>query len=561
MKEYNDALQYVLDNGILTTNRTGIDTISLFGMNMRFNLQDGFPAVTTKKLAWRAVVGELLWFLEGSTDERRLAEITFEKPREQLTDKQTIWSANADQQGRDLGYTNNDKVKLLGPVYGHGWRRSTSLNTSSLIEMKQVIHKEAYHNPIIEDSLHAEDDEYIGKYITNKQGTEYKVLKKINTPRNSTYQIQCIKTGHKECVSRPNIRSCTFGQRVLFDRFYSTARKSKDIPYYTKAYNMWYNMIDRCYNIKNKNYPNYGGRGVIVDVSWYNFETFLYDIESLPFFYEWANGVNESINDWCLDKDYYNTNLYSKSTCIFLPSKLNKAYSNTQIDFSKKHVVEFPNGVKYEFIFMNDVIAKFPHMRFNKESIRLCLTSSQETHRGCKFYSIVANDNHCFRKKVVFDQISDLISTIKNNPDSRRLILTAWNPNQLNEMALPPCHVLSQYRVINRKLSCLLYQRSADLFLGSPFNIASYALLTHMLAKICSLEVGELVYNIGDAHIYTNHLDAVDHQLKRTPHKRPKLIMPEISSLAISDIQKLKVSDFILEGYSSHPTIKAEMAV
>jgi len=137
MKQYLDALEYILANGENVSDRTGIGTRSVFGYQMRFNLQDGFPAVTTKKLAWRSVVGELLWFLEGSTDERRLAERTFEKPREELTDKTTIWTANANAQGKALGYADGE----LGPVYGYQWRNFNGVDQiAGLIkDIKQIL--------------------------------------------------------------------------------------------------------------------------------------------------------------------------------------------------------------------------------------------------------------------------------------------------------------------------------------------------------------------------------------------------------------------------------------
>lgn len=293
MKQYHEALQYILDNGEVCTDRTGVGTQSVFGYQLRFDLRDGFPAVTTKKLAWKAVVGELLWFLEGSTDERRLAEITYERHRVDLVGKSTIWTANADAQGKALGYLNNEFTKELGPVYGAQWRR---------------------------------------------------------------------------------------------------------------------------------------------------------------------------------------------------------------------------------FNYYNDPIAGE-------------------------------------------DQVQYVIDQIRTNPDSRRIILSAWNPLQTADMALPPCHTLSQFRVVNGKLSCHLYQRSADMFLGLPFNIASYALLTHILAKINSLEVGDLVVSLGDAHIYTTHVDVVREQLKRTPKKLPTLRMPDMSSLAIEDVMKLRVSDFELIDYDPMDSLKAPMAV
>ena len=292
MKQYHDALEYILNTGEDVSDRTGVGTRSVFGHQMRFNLQNGFPAVTTKRLAWRAVVGELLWFLEGSTDERRLAEITFEKPRSAIADKTTIWTANADAQGVALGYVNTPLMKNLGPVYGHQWRH--------------------------------------------------------------------------------------------FDAF---------------------------------------------------------------------------------GEDVYNKT----------------------------------------------------------------------------------------------DQISWLIDEIKTNPDSRRLIVSAWNPNQIGKMALPPCHTMAQFRVMNGRLSCQLYQRSADMFLGVPFNIASYSLLTHMLAQITGLDAGEFVWTGGDCHIYQNHFEQVNQQLTRKPTALPQLAMPEFSTL--EELLATKTSDYKLIGYDPMPGIPAPMAV
>ena len=295
MKQYLDALRYVLENGQAVSDRTGVGTRSVFGYQMRFDLSEGFPVVTTKRLAWKAVVGELLWFLEGSTDERRLAEITYEVDVTELTDKSTIWTANADKQGKDLGYVNTDYKKGLGPVYGYQW----------------------------------------------------------------------------------------------------------------------------------KNFNKASGS---------------------------------------------------------LPGNL-----------------------------------------------------------------------------LGFDQIEWLIREIKTNPDSRRLILTAWNPNQLKYMALPPCHTLAQFRVYNRKLSCQLYQRSGDAFLGIPFNISSYALLTHMLTQICGLEVGEFIHTIGDLHVYENHIEQVTQQIQREPRKAPTLSMPVINSL--EELLETKPSDYVLENYNPMSSIKAPMAI
>ena len=302
MKQYQQALKEVLENGKIKTDRTGVGTRSIFGYQMRFNLQDGFPAVTTKKLAWRAVVSELLWFIEGSDDERRLAEI-LHGTRDPA--KRTIWTENANAQGKDLGYTNTDEVKLLGPVYGVQWKRWT-------------------------------------KY---------------------------------------------------------TERKDMGLAH---------------------------GGGVRV------------------------------------------------------------AADRTEVD-----------------------------------------------------------------------QLSALIEGIKTNPDSRRHILSAWNVADIDKMALPPCHVLSQFDVTDGKLSCHLYQRSQDVFLGAPFNIASYALLTHMIAQVCNLEVGDFILSSGDTHIYSTHVEQVTEQLTREPMPLPTIwLNPEIT-----DINKFTMQDIKLINYQSHGAIPAPMAV
>ena len=288
MKQYLELLEYILENGESRDDRTGTGVISSFGHQIRFNLQDGFPAVTTKALAWKGVVSELLWFLEGSDDERRLAEIRFKKDRSDLVDLDkfsTIWTDNADNQGVELGYDNSDTIKKLGPIYGVQWR------------------------------------------------------------------------------------------------------------------------------------------------------------------------------NW--------------------------------------------NGV---------------------------------------------------------DQIHELVDGLKTNPFGRRHILSAWNVEMIESMALPPCHVMSQFYVSSDGvLSCQMYQRSADMFLGVPFNIASYALLQSILANILDLEPGDFIHTFGDAHIYKNSINQVKEQLTREPKKLPRLIMPNIQSL--ESLKEMSIDDFVLKGYKSHPALKAEMAI
>lgn len=300
MKQYTDLLQDILENGERKDDRTGVGTISVFGRQLRFDLTKGFPAVTTKKLAWKAVVSELLWFIEGSGEERRLCEILHGS---RDPERNTIWTENAEAAyWKDRAAMPGD----LGRVYGVQWRRW-----------------------------------------------------------NQYTEQQDFGPAHR------------------------------------------------------------GGRRLAVD-------------------------------------------------------------------------------------------------------------------------------------KTEIDQLANLIEGIKTDPNGRRHILTAWNVAELDQMALPPCHILCQFYVSNSgKLSCHMFQRSVDVFLGLPFNVASYALLTHMIAQVCDLTVGELIISTGDTHIYSNHVKQVEQQLSRQPLKLPTLWL----NPNIKNIDDFRMENIDLDGYDSHGTIKAEMAV
>lgn len=303
MKQYHDLITDILENGITKDDRTGVGTISVFGRQLRFDLKEGFPAITTKKLAWKAVVGELLWFIEGSGDERRLAEITHGSK----DGKVTIWTPNA-----------------LAPYWKH---------------------------------------------------------------------------------------------------------KSKFE----------------------------GDLGRIYGVQWRKWQT--------PIFHK-----QETYKD-----DFGNT--------------------------------------------------------FNR-------------------------DGHLHVKET--DQVKNLIESLSNDPHGRRHIINAWNPGELDQMALPPCHVLSQFYVgKNNELSCHMYQRSVDVFLGLPFNIASYALLTHLLAHHLNYNVGELIISSGDTHLYLDHLDQVKEQMQRQEFPLPKLVLNSNKR----NLFEMSMTDIELHGYQSHVAIKAKMAV
>ncbi|XP_023235552.1 thymidylate synthase-like [Centruroides sculpturatus] len=176
----------------------------------------------------------------------------------------------------------------------------------------------------------------------------------------------------------------------------------------------------------------------------------------------------------------------------------------------------------------------------------------QWRHYGAKYETM-----HTDYSGQGIDQLKDVIDKIKNNPNDRRIIMSAWNPTDLEQMALPPCHCLVQFYVANNELSCQLYQRSADIGLGVPFNIASYSLLTHMIAMVCNLKPGEFIHTLGDAHIYLNHIDALKQQIKREPKPFPKLMIKR----QVKSIEEFCFKDFELIGYKPYPKIKMEMSV
>jgi thymidylate synthase len=179
----------------------------------------------------------------------------------------------------------------------------------------------------------------------------------------------------------------------------------------------------------------------------------------------------------------------------------------------------------------------------------------QWRHFGATYVDCITNYNKSLNQG--FDQLQYVINLIKTNPNSRRIIMSAWNPPDLKKVALPPCHILVQFYVANNELSCKLYQRSADVGLGVPFNIASYALLTRLIAQVCGLNVGDFIYSLGDSHIYLNHIDALQTQLKRKPRNFPTLTIDP----TIKDINKFKYEHFKIHNYNPHPSIKMQMAI
>jgi thymidylate synthase len=324
---------------------------------------------------------------------------------------------------------------------------------------------------------------------------------------------------------------------------YATQRRSEN-PWTAHLYSVWSEMLHRCYNPSHEHYADYGGRGVFVDSRWHSFDNFLSDALKLP------NGLlkYEYPDDYELDKDYYASNKYGPDTCIWLTRK------EQNINTRRAQAIRARRADGEEVVFM-DVAGFCRDHNLDESSVYECLRGEKRQHKGWNFEA-VASEGLLPRVRLI-DQIKEVVAGIKHNPDSRRLVVSAWNVADLPKMALAPCHTLFQFYVAEGKLSCSLYQRSADVFLGVPFNIASYALLTMMIAQVTGLEPGEFVHTIGDAHLYNNHLEQARLQLSRAPRPLPRMILnPQRKRL-----EDFVYEDFTLVGYDPHPPIKAPVAV
>lgn len=455
MKEYNDALRYISENGEVREDRTGYGTIGVFGYQFSFNLQKAFPAVTSKKLAWKSVVSELLFFIEGSQDDNRLKELLYGT---RDTSKGTIWTANA-----QAAYW-KPKAQFegdLGRVYGVQWRdwQITEFVVPVYLEPEFL---EQYVETVADFSTDATEEE-INTVLAEQA-------------RKKLYAPTIFGVATKGNLDKMSVETINLLEPI------------------------WNDMIGRCYDTSHVDYAQFGAKGYHVDKSWLVLEHFVNDFKKIN---DWELKL-EYPEEYHLDKYIVGNNRYSLATVSFISTK---------------------------------------------EELYNAATPQTFTDPISGQVSII--------KRKFVDQIKRLVAGLKHNAYSRRHILSAWNPGELNNMALPPCHTFAQFYVNNGKLSCKMYQRSADFFLGVPFNIASYSLFVHMLAQVCDLQVGEFIHTFGDAHIYLNHQDAVKEQLSREPFPLPTLKINE----NVKNIFDFKMADFELVNYKHHDTIKAVMAV
>ena len=418
---YEQALQYVLTNGVESDDRTGVGTLSVFGIQMRFDLSTDFPLITSKRVHWRSVVGELLWMLSGSTNNNDLEDRGV-----------TIWREWADSVTGDLG-----------PVYGHIWRYTPTADFNQMIEVS--VKRDEYADFV-------EPTPVFHKPISCDLNTEeIWAIEQLPSTDNPKYRVQ-LKSGFITEITRPNWRALK--SPVAIDGF---ARKTAGVgflgapgAYDPRVYALWRNMMLRCYDKEHPNYHQYGQIGISVSPYWHSFERFNDSLRQVPLYTMWLNRPRE----YSLDKDYYGSKVYSPTTCVFLPHSLSTALSH---DGSMVRI----KGETY---------ATFGHfenvtgIRADYFKARIAAGRNYKDYIPSDVEIIKPTAGKLFRQKFYIDQIKWVVDEIRKNPSSRRLIVSAWSPSLIDDMALPPCHTLFQLYVRDGKLSCHLYQRSADMF-------------------------------------------------------------------------------------------------
>lgn len=535
----NEYLQLMLDiqtNGCDKDDRTGTGTKSSFARQMRFDLSDNtIPLLTTKKMFHKGIIHELLWFLQGTGSAKYLIDNNIH-----------IWDEWTSPDGH------------LDYVYGYQWRRwpVPESTTTDLISIPSYKGSDSPYSPTIRGMIPStphsgRGGDIIGDYFTNTSGDEFRVVSRVSANKNTKYQIQFTKTGSTLNVIRPAIKL-----RNIKDPYKPSIAGGQGclgvIPtkptYYKKAYNMWYNMMRRCHDASYlPEYVLYGGDEVFVDSNWRCFENFLHDLRYLPGFQQWKDEPGR----YALDKDYLGARFYSKHTCVLISNKYNTQLSN--VDGSS--ITATKDGTTLTHTIIQELARD---IGCTGQQISDCLNrSGNHTAHGWTFYRTQPPEGKLYRKRLFVDQLSNVINQLKHNPHDRRIIINAWNVGMLDDMALPPCHAFIQFWCDNDKnLSCHLYQRSADIFLGVPFNIAQYSILTHMIAHVTGLTAKEFVWTGGDVHLYNNHHDQCDLQMSRGAFDPPKLYL----NPGVDDIDDFTFSDLRIADYQHHDAIKAPVS-
>lgn len=521
MREYKDLLHHVLEYGHDREDRTGVGTRSVFGAQIRVSsIFRGFPLLTTKKVHFKSIVHELIWFLSGDTNVKYLQDNGVK-----------IWDAwSTKEECAKFGREEGD----LGQVYPKQWNSFGSWDVTRVVRVPKRVPSKRSMTPVREGA--------------GKPKGPFEVLEtdvRRGTSRYPYDRIRFLDTGYEYEVRRSQIDEGT-----VRDPYAATVAgvgylgEYKKHPLHRHLHAVWTSMLERCYSPKCKEYKYYGAKGVTVATRWHCYAAFLDDVTRLPGWYE----KSQNPAGYELDKDHLGGDIYSPETCIWAPSFVNKSYMR-----STAFEAVSPDGAVYRHI-SPKIFAELHGLNVN--CVSKAVRGEQKHHRGWTFRRV---DDPDLRFVAPVNQIDRVIESIKTNPYSRRHIVTGWNPLEADQVALPPCHTLFQFYVREDKyLDCHLYQRSGDIFLGVPFNIASYALLTSMIAALTGLEAGDLICSYGDLHLYSNHFDQAREQLSRRPRALPTL---KLNTEGVEHITDFTYDHIKIENYNPHPAIKAPVAV
>lgn len=535
--EYLQLMTHIKQHGYTKGDRTGTGTKSVFAQQMRFDLSDHkVPLLTTKQMFHRGIIHELLWFLQGTGSAKYLNDNNIH-----------IWDEWTSTDGH------------LDYVYGYQWRRwpVPESTTTDLITIPTYKGSDSPYTAVVKPIKNitpysGRGGDIIGDRFTNTNGDEFRVLSRVSANKKTKYQIQFTETGSTLDVIQPTIK-----RRNITDPYKpSTAGGHgclgvihKKPTYYKKAYHMWLKMMQRCHDASHlPEYTSHGGAGVFVDSKWRCFENFLHDLRYLPGFQQWKTEPGR----YAIDKDYLGAKFYSKHTCVLISNKYIKQLST--VDGSA--ITANKDGTTITHTILKDLAGD---IGCAGQRIAECLNhSGDHSSLGWTFKRLQPPEGKIYRKQLFVDQLATVIHQLKTNPNDRRIIINAWNVGMLDNMALPPCHAFIQFWCDNdNNLSCHLYQRSADIFLGVPFNIAQYAILTHMIAHVTGLTAKEFVWTGGDVHMYNNHQEQCDTQLARGAFDPPTLHL----NPGVDDIDDFTFSDFKISGYQHHEAIKAPVSV
>ena len=533
MEQYQQLLRKVLQDGTYRPDRTDTGTFSVFGHQSRYDLSEGFPLVTTKKMFTRGMIEELLWFVRGSTDVRELQERGVHFWDSWVLPDGTIGEGYGKQM-RSIEYY-KEVTPMLFPHHGELGNAVVAPavacdysndNNSTGIRVGTVI-----------------DTTYAGKVRLisaerNSGGRVYWVGQFENTGSIVDIPYGAVLNGK---IKDPHHRG------VSGTGYYGN--HDKEDKHLQLLLTAWREMLRRCYNENSNTYHTHGGRGVFVAPEWHCFATFQDEVKKVP---NWELKV-EWPNDYVLDKDVLRaSNCYHRDTVKWACADEQKRNTTQTRYFSavnplSKDAEHFPS-----------IGAMRDKYGVNVSAVHRCLNGKLRTHHGWSGFTYMVHDGGKVLRYRKIDQLKETIARLKHQPESRRHVISLWNAHDIQDMKLPCCHGnMIQFYVADGKLSCQMYQRSGDVFLGVPVNIASYALLTMMIAQVTNLQVGEFIHTIGDAHLYSNHIEQAELQLSRSPNPLPQMLIDP----TVTDIDDFTYDDFTLANYSPHPHIAGKVAV